>query len=458
MVKKPSPTTPAQVAVLTPKQAEANALLAGPQRATLLVGGSRSGKTTLIMRAILTRAQRAPFSRHAVLRLRSNAVRASIALDTLPKAARIFFPGLELMERRQDNLFRLPNGSEIYLLGLDDEKRADKILGLEFATIYGNEASQLPYSSVQTARTRLAQQVMCSDAVLADGTVVPGKMLQQREYYDLNPGQGAHWTALMFLKKLDPVSRQPLGDPENYQHMFVNPYDNTANLSADYLRSLENLPERARKRFLKGEYVDDVDGALWTIEGIEACRCEFNDIPADMARVVVAVDPSGHTGAADSRSDLIGISVAGRAANGHAFVFEDATMAGSPEQWGTKVVELYKKYRCDIIVFESNFGGDMVRAVIQAIDPMVPCKPVVASRGKCVRAEPISSLYAPDADGDIRVHHVGSSEAFRRVEDEMLAFTHGSYAGARSPNAADALVFALSELMLGEKKSTPCWA
>jgi len=162
-----------------PGQRRALELLAGQQRHTLLVGGSRSGKTTLFVREIAKRAMRAERSRHAILRMHANAARSSIALDTLPKVFRTSFPNTELIEHRQDGFFELPNGSEIWVGGLDDAARVEKILGNEYSTLLLNECSEIPYSSVLVALTRLAQ-------------VVPE--LRQAAFYDLNPISKGHWT------------------------------------------------------------------------------------------------------------------------------------------------------------------------------------------------------------------------------------------------------------------------
>ena len=142
----------------------------------LLYGGSRSGKSFALCCALVVRALKSPGSRHAVIRRYFNAVYASIGLDTLPKALRLRFPGVACSYRRSEGLFRFANGSEIWLIGLDDEARAEKILGQEFATIYFNECSELDYASVQTALTRLAQNA---------------PNLVNRAFYDCNPpGRG----------------------------------------------------------------------------------------------------------------------------------------------------------------------------------------------------------------------------------------------------------------------------
>jgi hypothetical protein len=392
----------------------------------MLVGGSRSGKTFVLCRTVLARAHAAPESRHVILRFRGNAARSSISLDTLPRAAKLCFPGKRLTEYRQDGFFELVNGSQIWVSGLDDQVRAEKILGQEFATIYFNECSQIPYSSVTLARTRLAQ-------------VVPhlnGGYLTQRAYYDLNPPGKGHWTYQMFVAGVEPDSRQPIADRSQYASLYMNPHDNAANLSPEYLAELASLPERARKRFLDGEYQTEIDGALWTLETLEQGRVE--NVP-DLQRVVVGVDPSGASGDENSRSDAIGIVVAGKGVDGRGYVLEDLTCRLSPEAWARRAVDAYRRHSADCIVAEKNFGGDMVRAVLRAVDADVPIRLVTASRGKAVRAEPIAALYEQS-----KVSHVGM---FVELEDEMLNFSVSGYQGSKSPNRADALVWVLTELM-----------
>lgn len=412
----------------SPGQEAARRLLDGPQRYTCLAGGTRSGKTFLIVRAIIMRALRAKASRHAILRLHANAARASIALGTLPQVAQLCFPDVQIKERRQDGYFALPNGSRIWVGGLDDKARVEKILGLEYATVFLNEASQIPYSSALIAFTRLAQ-------------VTPG--IHQHAYVDLNPVGKSHWTNVLFGDKRDPISRQPLRDPDNYQRGFLNPPDNAANLSAEFLQSLANLPEKQRKRFYEGVYVDEIDGALWTYEGIDSTRCTQDDIPEEKrAAVVVAVDPSGAAGRDDLGADEIGIIVAARALDGDCYILADLSCREAPAVWGRRVVTAYHEYRADCIVAESNFGGEMVRATIQAADRNVPVRLVSASRGKVVRAKPISVRYAQG-----QVHHVGR---FGKLEDQLCAFSSAGYTGTGSPDHADAAIWALTHLFGAE--------
>lgn len=412
----------------SPGQEAARQLMEGPQRYTCLAGGTRSGKTFMIVRAIVERAMAADDSRHAILRFHANAARASIALDTLPTVMRLCFPGVKLKESRQDGYFQLPNGSRILIGGLDDKDRVEKILGLEYATIFLNEASQIPYSSALVAFTRLAQ-------------VVPG--IPQRAYVDLNPTSKLHWTNILFGDKRDPVSMQPLPDPDAYARAFINPGDNAANLSVAFLESLANLPERQRKRFFEGVYVDAVDDALWSYDIIEKNRRPPADIPVERrTAVVVALDPSGAAGQDDLGSDEIGIIVAARGEDGDCYIIADRSCRDSPAGWGRRAVTAYHEYRADCVIAESNFGGEMVRATIQAADRNVPVRLVVASRGKAVRAEPVSVRYALG-----QVHHV---QRFAKLEDQLCAFSASGYAGQGSPDHADAAIWALTYLFGGD--------
>ena len=406
-------------------QEVARALLEGPQRYTCLAGGTRSGKTFLIVRSIVERAIKARGSHHVILRLHANAAHASIALDTLPTVAALCFPDVTLKESRQDGFFKLANGSRIAVGGLDDKDRVEKILGLEFATVFLSEASQIPYTSALVAFTRLAQ-------VVGD--------LPQRAYVDLNPTNTMHWTNTLFGDKRDPVSRQPLNDPEQYARAFINPRDNADNLSPAYLESLAHLPERQRKRFYEGVYVEAVDDALWSFEIIERYRCAPDNIPEDKRMgVVVAIDPSGAAGRDDLGADEIGIVVAAKHEDGDCYILADRSCREAPAVWSRRAVAAFHEFRADCIVAESNYGGEMVRATIHAADANVPVTLVTASRGKTVRAEPISLLYENG-----QVHHVGR---FPKLEEQLCAFSASGYGGHGSPDHADAAIWAVTHLL-----------
>ncbi len=413
---------------LTAKQEEANAVLASPATHVMLAGGSRSGKTLLLIRAMVIRALKAPGSRHVVLRFRYGHARQSIGLETLPFVMRECFAEVEWSWHVQDGYAQLPGRSELWIGGLDDKERTEKILGREFATIFLNECSQIPYYSRNMALTRLAQK--CEDT-LNGGDLAP------KMYYDENPPDKGHWTYKLFKAKQDPDTKSPLNDPENYAFFRINPGDNRENLPASYFEVLESLPVRLRKRFLEGEFRDMAPNALFSDEMLERWRVLDQELP-DMLRVVVAIDPSGAEDEDDQEADEIGIVVCGLGVDGNGYVLEDLTCRASPEVWGRLACQAFERHAADRIVAEVNFGGAMVGAVIRAARSRTPFSAVRASRGKVVRAEPIATLVE---QGKIRMAGV-----FRDLEDELTGFTTHGYMGERSPNRADAMVWGMSEL------------
>lgn len=414
---------------LTEKQEEAQSILAGIATHGMLYGGARSGKTFLHVRNVIFRALKASNSRHAILRFRFNHIKASIIFDTFPKVMRLCFPGVNYVLSKTDWYVTLPNGSEIWFGGLDDKERTEKILGQEYVTMYLNEASQISNDARNMAMSRLAQQ--CE----LDGR--PGEYLRPRAFYDCNPTNKLHWTYLLFIKKVDPDTRKPLERPEDYVHCKMNPEDNKDNLASNYIDTLNSMSARHRKRFRDGDFADTTENALFKDEIIEMWRVIDGDIP-EMVRIVVAVDPSGAGDKDNLENDAIGIVVAGLGIDGNAYVMEDCTVKGSPELWGKVATSAYDRHEADTVVGETNFGGDMVRFVIQTHRKNTPFKKVVASRGKHVRAEPFSALYEQG-----KVRHIGF---FNELEEEVVHFSTVGYLGTGSPNRADALFWALADL------------
>jgi hypothetical protein len=431
---------------LTPKQREANRLLAGPARNIMLRGGSRSGKTFILVRALVQRAINAPASRHAIFRFRFNHAKTSVWADTLPKVLKLCFPALSVRFDKANFYVELPNGSELWIAGLDDKERVEKILGQEYATLYFNESSQIPWGSVEMAMSRLAQKCELAPEI---AKVTGRSHLALKAYYDCNPPSKLHWSYQLFRAKVKPGSKEPLPHPEQYVETRINPADNRENLPAEYFDVLASMSAAKRLRFEAGEWATEVNGALWSLEdrtaadgkrmpGIDSLRVKT---APQLRRIVVAVDPSGTRG--DGGGDDIGIAVVGLGIDGHGYLLEDGTCNMSPEGWGRRAVELFHRHKADRVIGERNFGGDMVRFTIATADRNVPYKEVVASRGKSVRAEPISALYEQG-----RVHHVGT---FSDLEDQLCNFTTSGYVGDGSPDRADALVWALTELMLGDQ-------
>lgn len=409
-------------------------MLAGTATHVMLFGGSRSGKTFLLTRNVVMRALKAPGSRHAILRFRFNAVKASVVMDTFPKVMKIAFPGVAYTINKTDWFATLDGGSEVWFGGLDDKERTEKILGMEFSTIYLNEASQIPWGSVGVAVTRLAQLAM---QLVKGRESVP---LRPRMYYDCNPPSKVHWSYMQFVEKRDPESKKPIAKPEDYASFQINPMDNAENLSAGYLDTLKNLSPRLQKRFLKGEFADANPNALFHDETIDKWRVT-DGITPDMVRVVVAVDPSGSGDQDNADNDAIGICVVGLGTDGNAYLLEDCTVKAGPATWGKVATDAYDRHAADIVVGEVNYGGAMVHHVIKTARPRTPYKQVTATRGKAVRAEPFSALYEQG-----KVRHVGE---FRDLEDELVAFSTAGYTGEFSPNRADAMIWALTELFPG---------
>ncbi|MBR9843306.1 MAG: DNA-packaging protein [Rhodobacteraceae bacterium] len=217
---------------------------------------------------------------------------------------------------------------------------------------------------------------------------------------------------------------------------------NRAHLAGSFLEEVRARYEGTRlgRQELDGVLLDEAEGALWTLDSLDAVRVK--EMP-EMDRIVVAVDPpvTGH-----SASDECGIVVAGVVQRGpvgewQAYVLDDATVRGaSPAAWARVAVAAYETWEADKLVAEVNQGGDLVAEVVRQVDPTVPYKAVRASRGKVARAEPVAALYEQG-----RVHHVGTHAD---LEDQMRKMTITGFDGSGSPDRVDALVWALHELMI----------
>lgn len=403
----------------TTKQREAIHLMGGDKKYILLRGGSRSGKSLIIIYALILRALKEPFSRHLIVRHAFNHAKQSLWYDTIPKCLEMAFPGVKPEMNKSDWFLQFSNGSQIWLGGLDDKDRTEKILGNEYCSIFFNEVSQISYTAYTMAVTRLAQKTG----------------LVNRIYGDCNPPSTRHWSYKVWFLNVDPVSNEPING-KLYGTMMLNPDDNLENLPDDYIDSvLGTLSSRMQKRFRYGEFIDDVEGALFTWQMIDDNR--VREYP-DLERIVVALDPSG-TGKRDS--DEAGLIVCG-VSGLHGYVLEDCSGVMTPNQWAGHAVRLYMKYQADAIVAEVNQGWDMVETVIRGVSKDVRVIKVAASRGKVVRAEPIVAKYEQGF-----VHHVGSHQG---LEDEMT--TWDAKESNISPGRIDAMVYGLTELMTKKQR------
>jgi len=226
-------------------------------------------------------------------------------------------------------------------------------------------------------------------------------------------------------------------------------YTNAANLAPQFFERITAQYEGTQlgRQELLAELLEDNPDALWRRGQIDICRVT---VAPELMRIVVAVDPPA---ASTVNSDACGIIVAGLGVDGHGYVLADYSIQGvSPHIWASRAVAAFRDFQADRLVAEVNQGGDMVEAVIRQVDANAPVRSVNASRGKAARAEPVSALYEQS-----RVHHVG---ALPTLEDEMAEFTRGfnrSVAGW-SPDRVDALVWALTDLMLtGEAGEPRVW-
>jgi phage terminase large subunit-like protein len=212
-------------------------------------------------------------------------------------------------------------------------------------------------------------------------------------------------------------------------------YENRENLARAFFDDIVRKYEGSRlgRQELLAELLDDNPNALWRRSDLD--RLRVSNAPENLKRIVVAVDPAISSG---EDSDETGIVVAAVGLDGHGYVLEDASMRGTPAQWAAVAADAYHRWKADRLVAETNQGGEMVEHTIRMTDRNISYRGVRASRGKIIRAEPISALYEQG-----RCHHVGS---FAKLEDQMTEWTPGD----DSPDRLDALVWAFTDLMVSK--------
>jgi PBSX family phage terminase large subunit len=255
-------------------QRKAITLIKGCAKHILLFGGSRSGKTTVLVMVIIFRALMFPGSRHLICRLRAKDARSSVLRETLLPwlANTVGSNGYTYLAH--ESMITLYNGSEIWIGGLGDREQADKILGHEYNTIYFNEISQLSYAAVTTAYSRLAMKTQgCRNLFL----------------YDCNPGSPLHWAYKIFIKKQTFLTGEALVKPELYTSMILNPEDNREHLPDDYISDvLDALPEKQRARFRDGSWVK-AEGVIYDLFD-DSMILKQADMPKDYDRIAAGQD------------------------------------------------------------------------------------------------------------------------------------------------------------------------
>lgn len=233
-----------------------------------------------------------------------------------------------------------------------------------------------------------------------------------------------------------PLVKRLLGD-DAVRKTRLSTADNAENLAPGFIGRLTRRygSSKLARQELGGELIEDREDALWKRETIEKALAAPR---GERRRTLVAIDPPATSGRASS---ACGIVVAAALDGGRALVLEDASVtAASPRHWAMKAVAAYRRHEADAILAEVNQGGEMVAAVLKAVDAGVPVRAVRASRGKWLRAEPVAALYEQE-----RVAH---AKRFPALEDEMCDFGPDGLSSGRSPDRLDALVWALTELLL----------
>lgn len=225
--------------------------------------------------------------------------------------------------------------------------------------------------------------------------------------------------------------------------------DNTSNLAGSFLDQIlrKYAGTRLGRQELNAELLGDLEGALWKWSVIEDNRRVLSNVPP-LKRVVVAIDPAVSS---NDDSNETGIIVAGVSEDNHAYILDDFSGVYTPLEWAKIAVSLYHERRADRIVAEINQGGALVEETIRTVDRSVSYKPVWASKGKWIRAEPVSALYEKGL-----VHHVGM---FEKLESQMTSFTvdFDRKAMGYSPDRLDAAVWAISELLVEGDERRPMW-
>jgi len=387
---------------------------------SLIYGGSRSGKTTAIIRNMILRGLKKP-SRHLLVRHRYNHAKVSIMHDTMPKLTPMCFPGLKIKENKSDSYYEWDaqsgGKSQLWIGGIDDAERIEKILGNEYSTIFLNEISQISFEAVTTLQTRLAENTG----------------LKLRMYMDCNPPGKRHWSYKYFHEGLNPDGTAHGLDT---QYCVLNPMDNIENLPPEYVRILEALPERQRQRYLSGMYLNDIEGAHWSDQDIINAKMR---VTTDLVKVVVAIDPATTD---NPGSDECGIMVCGLDDQDGGVILDDRSAKCSTRKWAQRAVNAYHDYNANEIVAESNQGGDLVKDAIHAIDPNIKITMVHAANSKRARAEPVAQLYELG-----RIAHdppENKETALAKLEEEYTTWIPDEEPW--SPNRLDAAVWGFHHL------------
>lgn len=241
----------------------------------------------------------------------------------------------------------------------------------------------------------------------------------------MNPSFKSHWIYKRFISQ----------EREDTNYIHTTYLHNKKNLSQSFIDQANRVKEENLHRYehlFLGKWLDDAEGLLWNRPILDRARVTAKP---DLKRIVVAIDPAV---TANMESDETGIVICATDHHGKGYVLEDLSGKYSPNEWGVIAKGAFDRWNCDCVVAEKNQGGDMVEAVLRSMGVKYRVKLVSATRGKYVRAEPIYSLYEQH-----KIYHVGH---FPLLESQMITFDPDK---GKSPDRVDALVWGMTELMLG---------
>ena len=428
---------------LTEKQLDALRVMTDKTaRHTLLLGGGRSGKTLLATRALILRALTYPDSRHLMLRLYRSTAEKYLWKQTLKDTVKKCFAGVSFGFNNSRMILTCPNGSSVWVGGLEEGDEGEGLLGSDWNTILFDEANEMLAEGMQKARTRLSLKSRSADR---------RRLCINRTFATVNPTYKTHHLYKTYVEKYDVFRDLPMEKQiaDMYNWFRINPVDNMANLSPEYLLELQSLSDTNRRRFLEGEWSEESKDALFKSADINRARirtqAEVSALHLD--KVVVGVDPAVTSG---PRSDWTGIVVCGwtkpshtdRRSSGQYYILDDRSVKGTPEEWANAVYDAYTHWKADLIVGEANNGGDLVEMNLRSVSRVAPFKKVWASRGKAVRSQPVVAICER---GELHV-----AVSLPELEGEMIGWNPDS--GAPSPNRLDAMVWGVSELMGGKAR------
>lgn len=313
--------------------------------------------------------------------------------------------------------------------------------------VWANGAQAMLYSAYEPETLRGPQHshAWCDEVAKWDNSAARATRAWDNLLLGLRLGQDPRLLATTTPRAVPLIQRLLAQPDEDLAITRGSTEDNRANLPKRFVADMRRSFGKSLlgRQELDGELIADIEGALWTRAMIETCRATPSAEMArpEMARVVIGVDPSASAG-----GDACGIIVAGLGVDGKAYILADASVEkATPERWARATAKAAESWNADRVIAEANQGGAMVRSVLLAAELSLPLRLVHASRGKVARAEPVAALYEAG-----RVHHMGT---FPILEDELCGLiAGGSYQGpGRSPDRADALVWALTELLLGNR-------